>query len=184
MVWAFGVGVGCRTCLTLQPMPTLPADFVGNDEETAQECMDCVAAPTVFDAWGCTNCYKSAYDTRNDAYPVNASDCVACVEASPYEDKVGSYNWACAQCAGIEDASVRELCQTCILTPAAESADLASDLLDHSWVGNASEIICSCVDMATASTWGENAPGELSSWYTSECPNCTAMQKTCYKRRK
>ncbi|KAG1663314.1 hypothetical protein FOA52_006273 [Chlamydomonas sp. UWO 241] len=89
----------------------------------------------------------------------------------------------------------------CILTPALDAGYVANPVelysagttaydkyvaayalkLDSTeWVGNASEIVCSCVDMAKASTWGE---GELASWYISSCPDCTAMQKSCYKRR-
>ncbi|KAG1652952.1 hypothetical protein FOA52_003314, partial [Chlamydomonas sp. UWO 241] len=98
---------------------------------------------------------------------------------------VGSYNWACAECASIVDSVIRDLCIACIMTPAddaryvvnattEEAAAYALKLDSTEWVDNAAEIVCSCVNMAKASTWGV---GGLEAWYISTCPDCTAMQK-------
>ncbi|KAG1668365.1 hypothetical protein FOA52_004874 [Chlamydomonas sp. UWO 241] len=129
------------------------------------------------------------------------SKCIECMDATyKYKGlggtqpenttKVGSYNWACTECAGITDPVIRQLCIECIKTPAkdagyvesptaTEAAAYAFKLDSTEWVGNASEIVGSCVDMAKASTW----VGNLADWYTSACPNCTAQQRSCYKIR-
>ncbi|KAG1678638.1 hypothetical protein FOA52_012645 [Chlamydomonas sp. UWO 241] len=79
------------------------------------------------------------------------------------------------------------MCNTCILTPAIDlgyivnitsgiitpSDELTAALDDNKFIGNATELICSCIDMAKASTWGS---GTLADWYTNLCPDCTAMQ--------
>mmetsp|Transcript_9516 Transcript_9516/g.21090 ORF Transcript_9516/g.21090 Transcript_9516/m.21090 type:complete len:767 (+) Transcript_9516:136-2436(+) len=149
-------------------------------------CYSCVANESVWDAWGCTNCFKRQYEAESadTPRPFDVEDCVDCMTSNPYEDKVGAYSWACGECAAIAEDAVRELCQQCILQPSLDSDDLAADLLDHEWVGNASEIICSCVDMSktAGSTW-PSFGGDLSDWYTQDCPNCTAMQKQCYLKR-
>eukprot|EP00955_Chlamydomonas_euryale_P056705 356533-Chlamydomonas_euryale.AAC.1 len=161
------------------------ADWTENDADVATECFECVENANVSEPWGCTNCFSLESKDTFDTF--SREECVACVTANPYEDKVGTYNWACGECAAIGSAMIRELCQQCINMPALDSlaaGTLADDLLSVAWVGNATEIICSCVDMVKDSTWGENAPGLLSDWYSFECPNCTAIQKMCYMRRK
>lgn len=173
-----------------------------DDETEAAACSACVGDVDVYDAYGCQNCFKTFPDEAGDAQPA----CLDCVRKNPYKGAVGSYNWACSQCAEL-DSPVRELCQQCILTPALDAlleegldAAFSMDpnvgfnnayftgldlyLQNSSWVGSASELICSCVDMAKASLWGEVPIGtSLSDWFTADCPNCTAYQKTCYRRK-
>ncbi|KAG1660086.1 hypothetical protein FOA52_011152 [Chlamydomonas sp. UWO 241] len=151
----------------------------------AKDCFECVYNPNVYNPWGCNHCYEASFlDGVTDATVATA--CTQCVTDNPYEDKVGSYNWACAECAAIKDPEIKAMCIACIKTPAEDAgygqsdSEYAAKLGNAEWVGNASEIVCSCVDMAKASTWGT---GDLASWYGSACPECTAMQKSCYKRR-
>mmetsp|Transcript_38290 Transcript_38290/g.113502 ORF Transcript_38290/g.113502 Transcript_38290/m.113502 type:complete len:1280 (-) Transcript_38290:256-4095(-) len=184
---------GCLDCIDATVDNTTKAyacglcrnpDWTESDAAVATECYACVENVNVTDAWGCSNCYKLEADDDTDTF--ERDECVDCVTNNLYGGAVGTYNWACGECAGIATLEVRELCRQCIMTPAMDSflADtLEDDLLDPSWVGNASEIICSCVDMAKLSTWGENAPGALLDWYSYDCPNCTAIQKMCYMRR-
>uniref|UniRef100_A0A7R9VBY8 RanBP2-type domain-containing protein n=1 Tax=Chlamydomonas euryale TaxID=1486919 RepID=A0A7R9VBY8_9CHLO len=171
-------------------------------EAEATACSACVGDVDVFDAYGCQNCFKEFPDEAGASQPA----CLDCVRKNPYKGAVGSYNWACSQCAEIENADVRALCQQCILSPALDAlseeglsddfvtdpnvgfndayyAGLDSYLQNSSWVGSASELICSCVDMAKASLWGEVPGGVLSDWFTADCPNCTAYQKSCYRRK-
>ncbi|KAG1654439.1 hypothetical protein FOA52_008699 [Chlamydomonas sp. UWO 241] len=165
------------------------------DKGDATMCFDCVANANVYNAWGCNYCWEAKFLTGDDS--VDTLDCMTCVQDNPYQDKVGSYNWACAECASITDGDLRALCIACIMTPASDAGYNATmtpsddvyktyatayalKLDSTEWVGNASEIVCSCVDMAKASTWGV---GGLEAWYISSCPDCTAMQKSCFKRR-
>ncbi|KAG1674984.1 hypothetical protein FOA52_014779 [Chlamydomonas sp. UWO 241] len=154
----------------------------------AKQCFACVADPNVYNAWGCNFCYEAVFLATKEGRspPASATEnCTTCVMSNPYEDKVGTYGWACAECASIADDDIRALCMTCVMAPSLMTAEfvndtLAASLLDKDWVGMASELICSCIDMAKASTWEE---GSVAAWYVASCPECTAMQKTCYKRR-
>ncbi|KAG1660296.1 hypothetical protein FOA52_003317 [Chlamydomonas sp. UWO 241] len=166
-------------------------DWVKSKNETEQ-CFACVKNANVYNAWGCNFCFEEQFLAANGNRGDVIAACVGCQVANPYQGKVGAYPWACAQCAGIVEEDVRTMCNTCILTPAINlgynitsgiitpSADLTAALDDKGFIGNATELICSCIDMAKASTWGS---GTLADWYTNLCPDCTAMQKTCYKRR-
>ncbi|KAG1662421.1 hypothetical protein FOA52_012354 [Chlamydomonas sp. UWO 241] len=161
----------------------------------ADRCFACVFNPNVYNSWGCNYCYEADFLAGKEGRgTVDTGACTDCVMSNPYKDKVGSYNWACAECANIADGDLKKLCIACIMTPAMDAgyvvdpettytdpseydnyvATYAAKLGDTEWVGNASEIVCSCVDMAKASTW---TVGQLSDWYTSLCPECTAMQK-------
>ncbi|KAG1668366.1 hypothetical protein FOA52_004875 [Chlamydomonas sp. UWO 241] len=156
------------------------------DALMAQQCFDCLAEPNVYSGWGCNFCYEAVFLATKEGRNPPASartNCTECVKSNLYEDKVGSYAWACAECASIADDDIRALCLTCVLTPAksidffvvdgANEKTLAASLLDKDWVGMASEMICSCVDMAKASTWD----GSGENWYVASCPECNAMQK-------
>ncbi|KAG1653675.1 hypothetical protein FOA52_012970 [Chlamydomonas sp. UWO 241] len=147
----------------------------------AKQCFACVADPNVYNAWGCNFCYEAVFLATKEGRspPASATEnCTTCVMSNPYEDKVGTYGWACAECASIADDDIRALCMTCVMAPSLMTAEfvndtLAASLLDKDWVGMASELICSCIDMAKASTW----EGSVADWYVASCPECTAMQK-------
>ncbi|KAG1668018.1 hypothetical protein FOA52_006551, partial [Chlamydomonas sp. UWO 241] len=156
----------------------------------ADECFACLEDAKVHNACGCNYCYEANFLAIKEGRDViNTTACTKCMMDKPFKDKVGSCSWACAECANITDPTIKQICIDCIMTPAidagyptvSDNEAVAYDLKLGSteWVGNASEIVCLCVDMAKASTWG----GSLSDWYTSLCPDCTAMQRTCYKRR-
>ncbi|KAG1660305.1 hypothetical protein FOA52_003326 [Chlamydomonas sp. UWO 241] len=164
----------------------------------AKDCFKCVFDPNVYNPWGCNHCYEASFPDGVTNLTV-ATAFTKCVTDNPYEDKVGSYNWACAECAAIEDLSVRALCIAYIMTPAVDAgydanaatnldtdaygkyvSDYAAKLGNAEWVSNASETVCFCIDMAKASTWDA---GTLANWYTSACPECTAQQRSCYEIR-
>eukprot|EP00955_Chlamydomonas_euryale_P048504 353996-Chlamydomonas_euryale.AAC.4 len=96
-------------------------------------------------------------------------------------------SWACAECSAIEDPNIRALCLECINYPAVELSSSPELLLNDIWVGDASVIICECVDMSKTSTWtgeGDVFDPAVTEWYTEGCPNCTALQTSCYRRKK
>mmetsp|Transcript_4043 Transcript_4043/g.11561 ORF Transcript_4043/g.11561 Transcript_4043/m.11561 type:complete len:1622 (-) Transcript_4043:1480-6345(-) len=152
-----------------------------NGVQLSEVCTNCVIDPNVYDAWGCTNCIKQlkGQDDHLEA-------CLDCVRTSPYQDKIGTYNWACAECSAIEDPSIRALCLECISYPALELSSNPDLLFNDIWVGDASVIICECVDMSKTSTWtgeGDVFDPAVTEWYTEGCPNCTALQTSCYRRK-
>ncbi|KAG1664828.1 hypothetical protein FOA52_007086 [Chlamydomonas sp. UWO 241] len=179
---------------------TSPDDAPPTVANVVGGCVTCIADSSTYDAWGCTNCVQMwAEEYKWDSEQFKPEYCFECVQTDPYQGKVGPYNWACGQCASVSDTGavdgrdLREQCQMCIKTPydMAETDNGGSFdpalLTNATWVGQASELICSCIDMIKASQWDNSYfgydYGAEGSWYTLGCSTCTAMQKQCYKRR-
>ncbi|KAG1664276.1 hypothetical protein FOA52_009779 [Chlamydomonas sp. UWO 241] len=120
-----------------------------------------------------------AAEHKWNADDFDVSQCLTCITDDPYVNKVGAYSWACGECSTLGDI-MGDLCLDCIHNRAVlAGTGLPSDLMDMAWVSDTSVVICDCIDMFKT-LWGGDS---LVDWWTDSCPKCTAMQKTCYRRR-
>ncbi|KAG1671778.1 hypothetical protein FOA52_000155 [Chlamydomonas sp. UWO 241] len=155
-------------------------------EELADACVSCVADPNVVDAWGCKNCLQQNFEA---GYGVTSffepAVCLTCVAGNPFKGKISAYDWACGECAMVEEETLRNLCLDCIMSSAtAASAGDGIDALlaDEVQVSDAATRVCLCIDMIKASTWSQGGKS-YNDWFTAACPDCNALERTCYKKR-
>ncbi|KAG1660295.1 hypothetical protein FOA52_003316 [Chlamydomonas sp. UWO 241] len=158
-------------------------------KDKAQECYNRVTNQKVYNSWDCNYCYEASFVAGlTVTNPDVSTKCMKCVTANLYEDKVGSYNWACAEYASILDEDLQKMCMDSILEPARNTenfitgtnpnslqlTDLPANLENAEYVGMVTEVIGSRIDMAKVSTWGT---GGLAAWYIAACLECSAMEK-------